>query len=77
MISCGQEGCDFSLFIEQRGHLLTDTEIAKLLRYRKTDPVTLKSKDGKSYQAMIILNDQFKTGIEFANNGKPSFKGKK
>lgn len=77
MISCGQEGCDFSLFVEQRGHLLTDAEIAKLLKSRKTNPVTLKSKDGKSYQAMIVLNDQFKTGIEFVDNGKPSFKGRK
>jgi len=62
-----KEGCTLSIWREQFGRALTDEEIKQLLTERRTDVLKgFKKKDGSgTYDARLVLNDEFKVRLEF------------
>lgn len=62
-----KEGCNFSIWKEQYGKKLTDTQIEELLTKRRTKVIKgFKKKDGSgTYDARLVLNDEFKVRLEF------------
>lgn len=67
-----KEGCNFSIWKEQYGKKLTDTQIEELLSKRRTKVIKgFKKKDGSgTYDARLVLNDEFKVRLEFDNPSK-------
>jgi len=73
--SCNRwkEGCKFSIWNEQHGKKLSESQILQLLQKRRTNVIKgFKKKDGTgSYDARLTLTDDFKVRLEFDNEGKP------
>ncbi|MBP7579358.1 MAG: topoisomerase C-terminal repeat-containing protein, partial [Candidatus Obscuribacter sp.] len=61
-----KEGCTFSIWREQRGKSLTDNQIKELVENRQTKVIKgFKKKDSKeTYDARLVLNDDFKVVLE-------------
>src|SRR5262249_11320236 len=74
--SCNRwkEGCKFSIWKEQHGKQLSESQITELLAKRKTKVIRgFKKKDGSgSYDARLILTDDFKVRLEFDNQPRPA-----
>lgn len=71
--SCENKECDFVVWKNICGKSLSATQVVKLLTKGKTDTLKgLKSKSGKSFDAAIKLNSDFKTEFVFSN--KKSFR---
>lgn len=72
--SCNRwrEGCKFSIWNEQHGKKLTESHITQLLEKRRTSIIKgFKKKDKTgTYEARLILTDDFKIRLEFDNEGK-------
>ena len=63
---CRHEGCDFHLFREVCGTLLSEENILNLLIQRRTPILKgLTSKAGKTFNARIILQDDYTTAFDF------------
>jgi DNA topoisomerase-3 len=64
-----KEGCNFSIWKEQYGKKLTDSQIEELLTKRRTKVIKgFKKKDGSgTYDARLVLNDEFKVRLDFDN----------
>lgn len=63
-----REGCTFNIWREQHGKELTDTQIKELFQKKKTKVITgFKKKDGGTFDAKLVLNEQFKVRLEFDN----------
>jgi DNA topoisomerase-3 len=62
-----KEGCKFTIWREQFGKKLTDSQIEELLEKRKTKEIKgFKKKDGSgTYDARLALTDDFKVRLEF------------
>lgn len=62
-----REGCTFFVWREQYGRALEDEVIKELVEKRRTELVKgFKKKDGSgTYDARLVLNDQFKVRLEF------------
>jgi DNA topoisomerase-3 len=73
--SCNRwkEGCKFSIWIEQHGKKLSESQIAHLLETGRTKVIKgFKKKDGgRTYEARLILTDDFKVRLDFDNEAKP------
>ncbi len=66
-----KEGCTFSIWREQHGKELSDAQIKELFEKKKTKLITgFKKKDGGTYDAKLVLTDQFKVRLEFDNTPK-------
>lgn len=67
-----KEGCKFSIWREQYGKKLTDSQIEELFTKRRTKVIKgFKKKDGSgTYDARLVLTDEFKVRLEFDNTGK-------
>lgn len=66
---CTSEGCEFRIFREVCGKILTDKEVRSLITQGHT--TTLKgrvSKAGKKFNAVLILKEDGSTSFEFKNN---------
>jgi DNA topoisomerase-3 len=67
--SCSRwkEGCKFSIWIEQHGKKLSESQIAYLLENGRTKKIKgFKKKDGTgTYEARLILTDEFKVRLDF------------
>ena len=75
-ISCGHEGCGFSLWLDVCGHRLTDDEIKTLLESGKTGLLTgLKGKDKKVFDACLVLDKEFKVVFAFPEREKKPYEG--
>ncbi|MBK9769560.1 MAG: DNA topoisomerase 3 [Candidatus Obscuribacter sp.] len=61
-----KEGCTFSIWREQRGKSLTDNQIKELVENRQTKVIKgFKKKDSnETYDARLVLNDDFKVVLE-------------
>jgi DNA topoisomerase-3 len=74
--SCNRwrEGCKFTIWKEQHGKQLSDSQIAELLTKRRTKIIKgFKKKDGSgSYDARLVLSDDFKVRLEFDSDPKPA-----
>jgi DNA topoisomerase-3 len=66
-----KEGCTFSLWREQYGKELTDDHFKELLKDKRTSTIKgFKKKDGSgTYDARLVLNEEFKVRLGFENNG--------
>ena len=70
--SCSRwkEGCKFSIWIEQYGKKLSESQIAHLLEKGRTRLIKgFKKKDGTgTYEARLALTDDFKIRLQFDNH---------
>lgn len=65
---CRHEGCDFRIFREVCGTLLTENYIRDLLTTGRTPILKgLISKAGKKFNARLVLNEDYTTSFEFEN----------
>lgn len=65
---CRHEGCDFHIFREICGTLLTEDNIQDLLTTGRTPVLKgLTSKAGKKFNARLVLNEDYTTSFEFEN----------
>ena len=65
---CRHEGCDFHIFREVCGTLLTEDYIRDLLTTGRTPILKgLISKAGKKFNARLVLNEDYTTSFEFEN----------
>ncbi|SUB97341.1 DNA topoisomerase 3 [Prevotella disiens] len=65
---CRHEGCDFRVFREVCGTLLTEDHIQDLLATGHTPILRgLTSKAGKKFNARLVLNEDYTTSFEFEN----------
>ena len=65
---CRNEGCDFHIFREVCGTLLTEDYIRDLLTTGRTPFLKgLTSKAGKKFNARLVLNEDYTTSFEFEN----------
>lgn len=63
---CRHEGCDFRVFREVCGTLLTEDYIRDLLTIGRTPILKgLTSKAGKKFNARLVLNEDYTTSFEF------------
>lgn len=63
---CRHEGCDFHVFREVCGTLLTEDNIQDLLTTGRTPVLKgLTSKAGKKFNARLVLNEDYTTSFEF------------
>ena len=65
---CRNEGCDFHVFREICGTLLTEDNIRDLLTTGRTPVLNgLTSKAGKKFNARLVLNEEYTTSFVFEN----------
>lgn len=65
---CRHEGCDFHIFREVCGTLLTEGNIRDLITTGRTPVLNgLTSKAGKKFNARLVLQDDCTTAFEFEN----------
>lgn len=65
---CKHESCDFHIFREVCGTLLTEDHIRDLLTTGRTPILKgLTSKAGKKFNARLVLNEDYTTSFEFEN----------
>ena len=63
---CSNVDCPFTVFRDKGGKRLTDKQITDLVGKGKTELVKgLKNKEGKSFDARLILDKDFRIGYEF------------
>ena len=66
---CRHEGCDFHIFREICGTLLTEGNIRDLITTGRTPVLKgLTSKAGKKFNARLVLGEDYATSFEFENN---------
>ena len=65
---CRHEGCDFHVFREVCGTLLTEDNIRDLITTGRTPVLKgLTSKAGKKFNARLVLGEDYATSFEFEN----------
>ena len=75
VVKCADVDCGFTLFRNKGGKELSDKQLAELLTKGRTGIIKgFKSKEGKAFDASLVLRPDFSVGYEFADK-KPS-KGK-
>ena len=75
VIKCADVDCGFTLFRNKGGKELSDKQLAELLTKGRTGVIKgFRSRDGKAFDASLVLRPDFSVGYEFADK-KPS-KGK-
>ena len=63
---CRHEGCDFHIFREVCGSFLTEDNIRDLITNHRTPFLKgLTSKEGKKFNARLVLNEDYTTSFEF------------
>ena len=68
---CRHEGCDFHIFREICGILLSEDNIRDLISSGRTSVLKgLTSKAGKKFNARLVLKDDYTTTFEFEQNKK-------
>ena len=71
VFKCKTENCNFVIFSECCGKLLTEKDAIDLLLKKKTRVIKgMIGKSGKKFDAAIVLTEDFKTKFEFPNNKK-------
>ena len=68
---CRNEGCDFHIFREVCGTLLSEDNIRDLITIGRTPVLKgLTSKAGKKFNARLVMKDDYTTTFEFEQNKK-------
>jgi len=71
---CRHEGCDFHIFREICGTLLSEDNIRDLITTGRTPVLNgLTSKAGKKFNARLVLKDDYTTTFEFEQNKKRKY----
>ena len=66
---CRHEGCDFHIFREICGTLLSEDNIRDLITTGRTPVLNgLTSKAGKKFNARLVLNGDYTTSFEFESH---------
>ena len=70
--SLWKEGCKFTIWREQYGKKLSDAQLKELFEKRRTKVIKgFKKKDGSgTYDARLVLTDDFRVRLEFETAGK-------
>jgi DNA topoisomerase-3 len=69
---CDNSECDLAIFRNVCGKTLTDAQIGQLLSSGKTSEIKgLKSNKGNTFNAILVLKEDFKTGFEFVPDKNP------
>jgi DNA topoisomerase-3 len=69
---CDNSECDLAIFRNVCGKTLTDAQIGQLLSSGKTAEIKgLKSNKGNTFNAILVLKEDFKTGFEFVPDKNP------
>jgi DNA topoisomerase III len=64
-----KEGCTFTIWKEVAGKELSEEQIKELFTKKKTKVIKgFKKKDGGTFDASLVINDQFKVRFEFDNS---------
>ena len=72
VVKCADVDCGFTLFRNKGGKELSDKQLAELLSKGRTGIIKgFKSKEGKAFDASLVLRPDFSVGYEFADK-KPS-----
>ena len=75
VVKCADVDCGFTLFRNKGGKELSDKQLAELLTKGGTGVIKgFKSKEGKAFDASLVLRPDFSVGYEFADRKPP--KGK-
>lgn len=75
VVKCADVDCGFTLFRNKGGKELSDKQLAELLTKGRTGVIKgFKSKEGKAFDASLVLRPDFSVGYEFADRKPP--KGK-
>lgn len=75
VVKCADVDCGFTLFRNKGGKELSDKQLAELLTKGRTGVIKgFRSREGKAFDASLVLRPDFSVGYEFADK-KPS-KGK-
>jgi len=68
VVKCRHEGCDFHIFREICGILLSEDNVRDLISSGRTPVLKgLTSKAGKKFNARLVLNEDYTTSFEFEN----------
>lgn len=68
VVKCRNEGCDFHIFREVCGTLLSEDNIRDLITIGRTPVLKgLTSKAGKKFNARLVLGEDYATSFEFEN----------
>lgn len=72
-----KQGCTFSIWRETYGKELTDKDMQELVEKGRTELIQgFKKKDGSgTYDARLVLNNEFKVRLEFDNSARDSARG--
>ena len=71
VVKCRHEGCDFHIFREICGILLSEDNVRDLISSGRTPVLKgLTSKAGKKFNARLALKDDYTTTFEFEQNKK-------
>ena len=63
-----KEGCKFTVWKTIASKKITEAQVKKLISHKKTDLIKgFKSKTGKSFDAVLVLNQSGQTEFQFAN----------
>lgn len=66
VVKCRHEGCDFHIFREICGILLSEDNVRDLISSGRTSVLKgLTSKAGKKFNARLVLNEDYTTSFEF------------
>lgn len=66
LIKCPEESCSWVQFRNVCGVQISVTDLENLVKNKRTSLLKgLKSKSGKSFDAFIVMNEDFKTSFEF------------
>lgn len=77
VIKCSDENCGLVIFRNKCDKQLSDKQVTDLLTKRKTNVIKgFKSKAGKSFDASLILDDQFNVGFSFPDKKTPQKSGR-
>lgn len=74
-IRCSDEGCSWSVFRTVAGKTLTDSQVADLLTKRETGIIKgFKTKDGREFEAKVVMKDDLTLGFAFPQKATDSLK---
>ena len=73
---CADVDCGFTLFRNKGGKELTDKQIVELITKGRTSLIKgFRNRDGKSFDAALVLNPDFTTGYSFPDRKPQEKKG--
>lgn len=74
-VRCSDEGCDWRVYRTVAGKTLSDNQVADLLTKRETAVLKgFKSKEGREFEAKIVMKDDLTLGLAFPQKATDALK---